>query len=467
MMGWTNSIREKLMQHIEDNHIKHSHFALTSGINSGTLSRILQGNRPISMNQLTAITYGMGLPEDYFFNDYIEECFSFLVSIRRIRPFIFRCADFNRVDCIRQVTIRILEDLSYVPILFDIAEELFENNKHLAAAILYRGVCEAEKYQHSERLAMCQYRLFLIELGEDIEENVRVATQFETYVNRLDETNQLEALKQLMHVFGMVHKWGKVDTLAKEMHRIATIQYDLQCRSVRPSEVKRLTGRPIYYYILYAYLARATASEECGDYKRALEFVALYAHGESWIQEKDEEAARIIGQFTEWADANTLMYRLMSGEVDVLQEYTDYIALHEDEIFIAVLHITKAANLYHFNIDRILNRFSAYIPYQSEKTEFGEYQSVILKESYVHFLTDLAIYRFNENKDFTSAVNLTLEALKLSIIINSGKNIITCMSLFEQYRDFADAAAKEIFKKLSREVYQLNAKKNVILLGAM
>ena len=70
----------------------------------------------------------------------------------------------------------------------------------MAAAILYKGVCEAEKYQHSERLAMCQYRLFIIDLGEDLEENFRAATQFEIYVNRLDETNQLEALKQLMHV---------------------------------------------------------------------------------------------------------------------------------------------------------------------------------------------------------------------------------------------------------------------------
>lgn len=466
-MEWTNSIREKLIKHIQDNCIKHSHFAMTSGINSGTLSRILQGSRPISMNQLTAITSGMGLPEDYFFNDYIEECFAFLISIRRIRPFILRCADLNRVDCIQQVTDRLLEDLSYVPVLFDIAEELFEDNRYLSAAILYRGVCEAEKYQHSERLAMCQYRLFVIDLGEDLEENVRAATKFETYVNRLDEASQLEALKQLMHVYGTVHKWGKVETLAKEMHRIATIQYDLQCCSVRPSETKRLTGQPIYYYILYAHLARATANEEYGDYKRALEFVALYAEGENWIQEKDEESARIIGQFSEWAIANTFLYRLKSGEIDVLKEYIDYIAPKEDEIFIAVRHIIEVANVYHFNIDGILERFKKYIPNEWEQAEFNKYESTILKEGYAQFLTDLAVYRFNENNDAVSAIKLVLEGLKLSIKMNSGKNIITCMALFEKYRDYANAEAKELFKKLSSEVYHLNAKKNAILPGSL
>lgn len=466
MLESTNSIRKELMQHMKSNNIIHSQFADLAGINSGTLSRILQGNKPISMRQLIAITAGMGLPEDYFFDDYIEECFFFLISIRRIRPFIFRCAELDRLDCVEQIVNRLLDDLAYISVLFDIAEELFANNKRLAAGILYRSVREAEKYQHSERLALCHYRLFLIDLGEDLEENVRAATQFELYVNRLEEADQLEALKQLMHVFGMVHKWAKVDALAKEMHRIATIQYDLQCRSERSEEGPKRTERPLYYYILYAYLARSTASEECGDYKRALEFVALYANGESWVQEKNEEAKQILGQFSEWAVANTYLYRLMSGEVEVLNEYADYIASQDDEIFIAVRHIVQAANLYGLNVDRILERFAAYIPYQSEKTEFGEYKPTILKESYAQFLSELAVYRFNESKDYVSAIKLILAGLSLSITINSGRNIMTCMTLFEKYRDYADFEAKKVFKKLSSEVYRL-AKKSVILLGSM
>lgn len=73
------------------------------------------------------------------------------------------------------------------------------------------------------------------------------------------------------------------------------------------------------------------------------------------IQEKDEEAKRILGQFSEWAVANTFLYRLMSGEVDVLNEYANYIASQEDEIFIAVWHMVQATNLYGLNIDSILN----------------------------------------------------------------------------------------------------------------
>lgn len=466
-MESTNSIRKELMQHMKRNNITHSQFSAISGINSGTLSRILQGNKPISMAQLISITAGMGLAEDCFFDDYIEECFTSLISIRRVRPFIFHCAELERLDCIEQVVNRLLNDLAYVPALFDMAEELYANNKWPAAGILYRSVSEGEKYQHSQRLSLCQYRLFLIGLGDDLEENMRAATQFELYVKRLDEADQLDALKQLMHVFGMVHKWAKVDELAKEMHRIATIQYDLQCRSERMDEGQRRTKRPLYYYILYAYLARSTASEECGDYNRALDFVALYASGESWVQEKSEESRRTLGQFSEWAVANTYLYRLLSGEVNVLDEYADYIASREDEIFIAVRHMVQAANMHGFNVDSILERFSAYIPYQADKTECGEYKPDIWKEGYAQFLSDLAVYRFNQSQDFANAINYILEGLNLSITINSGKNIITCMTLFEQFRDYADLEAKKKFKKLSSEVHRINAKKSIVLLGSM
>jgi transcriptional regulator with XRE-family HTH domain len=426
-----DSIRKELLAYMVKNQMLHSHFAEIAGINAGTLSRLLKGEHPISMAQLVAITAGMRLPEDHFFEDYIEECFSFSVSMRRIRPFLLRCAELERLDCVQQIVDHVLEELSYVPVLFEMAEELYITNRLLAARILYRGVSEAEKFQHSERLALCQYRMFLIDLEqqEDLEENLRAATRFELYVNRLDEADQLDALKQLMHVFGMVHKWSKVDALAEEMCRIASIQYDLAWRQAE----RMVTGqkppeRPIYYYILYAYLARAKASEECRDYKRALSFVELYGNGNKWVHEKDKQSEQILAQFSEWAVANTYLYRVLSGDVDVIDAYADYIASQEDEIFIAVRQIVHAANLYGVNVDHILERFKAYIPYQSENLAYGEYKPAILKESYAQFLSDLAIYRFNQNKDTTLALNLVLQGLESSIAINSSKNIISLTS---------------------------------------
>ncbi|MEK4852104.1 transcriptional regulator [Paenibacillus sp. FSL H7-0756] len=469
-MGSVNSIREELLAYMNSNQMIHSHFAELSGLNSGTLSRILKGKHPISMAQLAAITAGMKLPEDYFFEDYIEECFSFVVSMRRIRPFIFRSAELDRLDCLEQVVNRLLEDLSYASLLFEFAELLNRDNKHQAAKILYRGVSEAEKYQHSERLALCQYRIFRIEIEEqhDLEEKLRAAAQFELYVNRLDAADQLDAMQQLMHIYGLVHKWKRVDELAKEMHRVASAQYELENRRTDTIEegLKR-PERPFYYYILYAYLGRATASEACGDFGRALSFVQLYANAGRWVQENDDQSRQIIAQFTEWAVANTYLYRLMSGELEVIHEYADFIALQENEIFVAVRYIVQAANVFKLNVDSILERFAPYIHYPSNKTESGGYKQAILQESYAQFLIELAIYLFNHNKSKEQALNTILNGLEISIAMNSSRNMLACMTLFEEYRDFADQELQERFKNLSSEVYQLHAKKDLIHLDAL
>ncbi|MFM9281583.1 hypothetical protein [Paenibacillus jiagnxiensis] len=53
-----------------------------------------------------------------------------------------------------------MDDLSYTSVLFELAESLFVSDLRQAAAIIYTQVSEAERFQHSERLAICRYRLF-------------------------------------------------------------------------------------------------------------------------------------------------------------------------------------------------------------------------------------------------------------------------------------------------------------------
>lgn len=105
--------------------------------------------------------------------------------------------------------------------------------------MLYESVAESEKYQHSERLALCQYRLFTIALGEDRDANLRAAVQFEGFVNRLDEVDQLDALKDLANTYSALRHWDKVMAMAKEMGNKATIQYHAKYDRARKSRLQR------------------------------------------------------------------------------------------------------------------------------------------------------------------------------------------------------------------------------------
>ncbi|MDQ0495254.1 hypothetical protein QOZ95_003432 [Paenibacillus brasilensis] len=58
-----------------------------------------------------------------------------------------------------------------------------------------------EKKQYLERLSICQYRLFPTRQGEDQQKNYEAAIQFEYYMERLDETDQLDALRALVNTY--------------------------------------------------------------------------------------------------------------------------------------------------------------------------------------------------------------------------------------------------------------------------
>lgn len=101
--------------------------------------------------------------------------------------------------------------------------------------------------------------------------------QFEYFVERLDEADQLDALHALANIYISLHRWSKVNVLAEEMERKASIQYQNQYLMTKQRETRKEPARPICFYILYAYLLRSAVCHERGEYERALHYASLYA----------------------------------------------------------------------------------------------------------------------------------------------------------------------------------------------
>lgn len=370
-----------------------------------------------------------------------------------------KCAELGRTDCIERLVENLLDNLTYVPMLFEVAEGLFQQGHWPAAALLYENVSASEKYQYSERLATCQYRLFQIALGDDQSTNLRAATLFESYIPRLNEADQLDGLKHLMHVYYSLQLWNKVNELALELLRIATIQYDLYCNPKYKGAVNS-GERPLCFYILYAHLMRSNAYEECGDYKAALEIVPLYTDV-NWIHEENEETKRTVAQFQEWGKANTYLYRLLDGQVEALTDYVDYISTQQGEIFTALYYIVKSANLYNWNIDYILERFSDYTPYRLQLTEFGVYNHQIKADQHARFLVELGVYYLRNKR--SEGIRYILQSLESSSKINNESIIFKCVDLFEQNRHIAGEDEQRQYKILIKGVRDTNEKKTPII----
>ncbi|CCC83159.1 helix-turn-helix domain protein [Paenibacillus polymyxa M1] len=170
----------------------------------------------------------MGHPVGHYYERYVTEYLTEAnPNWRRMSPFIHNCAKLNKLDCIHEVVNLLMDKLGYSESLFELAEELFKEALHEAAAILYENVAVSEKKQYSEQLALCQYRLFTIRIGNEQSRNFEPACYFQPYVKRLDEVDQLDALKDLANVYRSLRGWDKVEENAKKMKIKAEIQYAL------------------------------------------------------------------------------------------------------------------------------------------------------------------------------------------------------------------------------------------------
>ncbi|WP_370872512.1 transcriptional regulator [Paenibacillus zeirhizosphaerae] len=432
-------------------------FGKLAGLNPGTMSAILNGNRVMAVNQLDRITAALALPEGYFYEQYIQEHLNEASpNWRRIRPFLYRCAEMNKLECIRQILQLLMDNLLYSALLFETAEVFFQEAKKEAAIILFESVAAGERSQYSERLAFCQYRLFNLKLGDDQTQNLLIAHQFEPYVNRLDEIDQLDALKDLANTYRSLRQWDKVNELAQEMGHKAQIQYNLEQRPTRKkSEEIKKTSRPLFVYIAYSNLLRAAVCDARKDFEQALQFTSAYADL-SWVRETDDETLHWKSLFQHWAQANTYVNRLMMGDISILSEYVEYIE-GKKEIFSELLNIVEAANLYHIDVDHILNQFKDAVLSDEQQASADIYTKQVIPEQSTRFWYELAKYYLNQGS-YSDGFNYLLKSMEKSAEINNKTVIINCVGLFERFKDFAVDEIQLQYKNYIKKVWVKNDK---------
>lgn len=451
MYNTTTTILTEITKHMKDHDLILSDLARKAEMNPGTMSSIINGNRTLSVDQLDRITKAMGLPVGYYYERYVSEYLTEAnPNWRRMSPFIHNCAKLNKLDCIHDVVNLLMDKLGYSESLFELAEELFREGLYEAATILYENVALSEKKQYSERLAMCQYRLFQTRQGDDQEKNYDAVVQFETYVERLDEADQLDALRDLVNTCRSLRKWNKANNFATALGNKAEIQYKIDQQHTKSGQTKKPFYPPFVYWA-FSHLIRAEICDANKDYETALQHIQKYADL-SWVEEKDETTLKWKNQFKEWADANTYVNRLMSGDVSVLSDYVAYFSSKKDEILPAIDNIIEVANRYNINVDHILALFEVEIQsFLSEQNRVGVYTQQIIQERFTHFSSELAKYYFNKGI-YSEGFHFLLSCLEKSAVINNKSYIIKCVRLYESYQEYASSETKAVYRKLIKEV---------------
>ena len=451
-MGITPTIRAEVQTYLIRKNLTMTEFGHIIDLNVGTVSGIVTGNRSISVHQLDRITMGMNLPPDYFYERYIDECIEEEpLNWRRISPFLYRCVELGRFDCLRRVVGMLLDNPVYLPSLFEVAEDSFKKGYTEAAAFLYENVAEGERYQYSERLAVCQYRLFTIRIGDDQEKNYDAAIQFEPYVERLDEIDQLDALRALVNTYRSLRKWAKLDVFAKALGNKAKIQYKIDQQHHENNEHTKKPLYPSFVYWAFSHLIRAEVCDANKDYETALQHIQRYADL-SWVEEKDETTLEWKNQFKEWATANIYVNRLMSGDLGVIPDYVAYFSSKKGEILPAIDNIIEAANRYNINVDHILEMFETEIQsFLNEQNQVGVYTQQISSERFTHLSRGLAIYLLRKGR-FSDGFTFLFSCLEKSAEANNRIQAIRCMRLFTHFKEHASAHTKAVYGELIKAV---------------
>ncbi|OAB27104.1 hypothetical protein PMSD_24340 [Paenibacillus macquariensis subsp. defensor] len=433
------TIRSEIEDYIRRNGLNLQDLSQAAGMNKGILSAVINRNppKPIAVRQLDLITSGMALPEGELYELYVDECFiTNPPNWRRLRPFIQRCAELEKYECIESILHRLAEDLSFIPGLFETAELLYNQGLNKAAILLYECVAEGERFQHSERLAICQYRLFTLSLGQDQQDNLRAAVRFESYIDRLPEDIQLDALRELINLYFSLDNMDRVIEVTKKLVFSADRQHAINKRNVKRTE--RRTKYPVLVYKAYAYLMRAGALSRRRDYHEAYKYTLLYINMD-WSEEREKDVHTYIAKFQAWGESNSNIHRLRQGEWDLLPKCVAYMSENEEEVLPGLYMITEAANICDVDVDEVFTQFEEQISSYEESSWISiQYSEQLIMDRCLKFLIEFAVYHLRRQQ-YHIGYKWIIHSLKTSIKLKSDIGFIRCVKVFEEFRHVASA----------------------------
>lgn len=453
-MAETATIRDELRQHLIRQNYTLEQFAEISGINRGTLSSILSlhSPRPISVGQLDRITEGMGRVEGDLYDVYVEECMvEFAPHWRRIRPFLLRCAELGKTACIHRVLNQLTDDLSYIPGIFDTAEQMYHGQLYSASAVLYECIAESERYAHSERLATSHYRLFVIACklqGNAADETIR----FMPYRTKLPESYAVDGLLLLCQQFAMTDRWTDVYAIASELEQLAgtMLHNPRERKEFGQTLLQEKELQPLIVYYGQSLFYRGIAAEQQGRLDEARSCIQAYQEL-SGLGELDECGFQEAQQLVRQAQKHLYMLELRSGNVVLIPEYAEFLAGGQPaELMEGLLLLVQTAIAHRICIDKQLALLLVDMEFGSHSGE-GQGLGNLEKAQYARFCYYYGIYLLSSRR-YTLGLNYNLLSLRRSLELNQTEQLVLCMALFEEYRSEATEAQREQFELLCKNV---------------
>lgn len=373
-----------------------SRFSQVSGINRGILSATLNGNppKPMSINQLDAMNAALDKPEGWLYELFVEQCFDEQgkTNWRRVSALLIRCIELHRNVLIDRILCLLLEDISYLNHVFELAEELMADNPSDSVMQLYECVVSNERNYQAERLAISHYRIFRYSIKRDIKQNFIAAVTFQAFCDRLPFYMQLNSWLHLANVYYTVNEWSLMEKCGDALIELANRLYKEKKHYNLKSE------RSFVVYYGQGYLIKSVFYQKVGQYEESITHIMKYSDL-SWFEGLDQHGQKEVENFKVFAQGNRYCTELYKGNFNVLDHYVAFLENHPKEIVPGLLTILSTANQYNIVIDHIIEKFHEYI--NTNLYIHSAKKKSVADNQYTNMCYQLAVYQSKHENQST------------------------------------------------------------------
>ena len=432
-MKYKITLRDKLEHMVTKQGYSLSQFSKMSGINRGILSATLNGNppKPISIKQLDQMTKALGKEEGWLYEPFMNECFEDgKANWRRVRSLLVRCVELELIDILKRTLYLLLENLTYISYIFDLAEELYSNKHKDVSLYFYNCIIEHERDSHSERLAISQYRVFRHSIGIKLENNFRAAIVFAPFRHYLPPYLQLDALVHLSNISYTLQDWENLKHYSDELNQAVKLMYNHREHKYHQPE------RNLVVYYGKSYLLKLIALTNEKRYVEAEQLLQNLQNFNYLKIDSDEEISE-VKKFKLYAELHKYNLKLLQGDKTNLNDYVLLIKKHPKEQLASLLVILKSSNLNNWDIDYLLKDFYSVI-YPEDIIEYllsryGVYYIETEISQYISLYYEIALYQCNKRK-YDDKLEKILLALESTVTKYNKSRILDCLELFKKLR---------------------------------
>lgn len=218
-----------------------------------------------------------------------------------------------------------------------------------------------------------------------------------------------DIIVEMLEMAVAFENWNKVmertDMLYQCVQSIREEQQEYRSKGVPAPHIH--IERPLVYYYGFSHLMRGMAHQKMGQVDQARACIDQYAEL-GWMEDLDEVGMQVVQEFRHRAQVNRYALEIEDGQVQLLEEFVNFLLEHPEQWLTGLKVITEAAVRYRWKVERILHMFEDQI--QGDGREIDSSNN----DDMYHYSYQRALYEQWMGRP-QEAVEFILQAIRLRI----------------------------------------------------